>query len=656
MNNQVFPTSLKSILFCLLLILACSCSNDTEKWVTSPDGKIKVDLTSSENGQLFYTVAYSGQPVMNGNQLGIIRKDADFSIGLKLLSVSESQPVSDQYKMLYGKQKDISYEAKKKVYRYENADGKKIDIIFQVSNDGVAFRYYFPEKSDTVLTITDEISSFQFNTKTLAWIQPIAKAKTGWNGCNPSYEENYFNSIPVDSLPVHEPGWVFPALFKTGDFWISLTETAPERDYCGSRLLLKKGESKFEIGFPDTLENYRNGAVNPESTLPWYTPWRIITLSDKLGTLIESTLGTDLAKPLSDQDFTFVKPGRSAWSWVLFKDDSTVYPVQKRFIDYASQMSWEYCLVDADWDRKIGYENLGNLVKYATSKNVSIIAWYNSAGDWNTTPYTPRDKMLTKESREAEFTKLNELGVKAVKVDFFGGDGQSMMSYYQDILDDAARHKIMVNFHGATYPRGLQRTYPNLVSMEAIKGFEFVTFEQSNADNEPRHCALIPFTRNLFDPMDFTPVCFSEVPNIIRKTSNSFELALSVIFLSGIQHFAEVPEGMAKVPEEVRKIMKEIPVSWDETKYIAGYPAEFVVIARRYGKTWYIAGINGKQEDMNLDLNLSFIENPGNATFITDGENNRTFKIEKKSVDFAQPISLNIKANGGFLYLVEFGK
>jgi hypothetical protein len=310
-------------------------------------------------------------------------------------------------------------------------------------------------------------------------------------------------------------------------------------------------------------------------------------------------------------------------------------------------MTWEYCLVDADWDQKIGYDKMGELCKYATSKNVGIIAWYNSAGDWNTTPYTPRDKMLTKESRKGEFTKLKELGVKGIKVDFFGGDGQSMMSYYQDILLDAARYGIVVNFHGATLPRGLQRTFPNLVSVEAIKGFEFITFDQNNANLEPIHCAVIPFTRNLFDPMDFTPVCFSEIPGKNRVTTNGFELALSVLFLSGVQHYAEVPEGMAKVPDYVKQLMQEIPVTWEESKFIDGYPAKYVVIARKSKGHWFVAGINGESQDKHFELDLSFV---GKTTgeLVTDGDNNRSF-IRKDVNLNNNKIEIDMKGNGGFV-------
>jgi hypothetical protein len=548
---------------------------------------------------------------------------------------------------------NCTYRGHRKVYHFKNQEGEEIDIIFQVSNDGIGFRYYFPGESDGIKRITDELTYFNFNDHTRAWIQPMSKAKSGWKRVNPSYEEHYFHEMKISDLPDNEPGWVFPALFKTGTYWMVLTETAPDRNYCGCRLMHNRSSTGFKIGFPQDPEVFPGGSLNPESRLPWYTPWRIVSLSDHLGTLVESTLGTDLAKPSVLEDVTFVKPGRSSWSWVLFKDDSTVYHVQKRFIDYASDMGWEYCLIDADWDRKIGYEKVGELCDYAESKGVGIFVWYNSAGDWNTTPYTPRNKLLTRNPRDTEFEKLIGIGVKGIKVDFFGADGQSMMSYYQDIIEDAARYGLMVNCHGSTIPRGWQRTYPNLVTMEAIRGFEFVTFEQLNADREASHCTVIPFTRNLFDPMDFTPVCFSEVPNIHRKTTNSFELALSVLFLSGVQHFAEVPEGMAKVPSVVRKILKDVPVAWDESKFIDGYPGKLVMIARRKEKTWYVAGINGEPIEKILKVKLDFIRNPKTSLLISNGMNDRSFNIKSENIGIVQPLRIALKPNDGFLYRIS---
>ncbi|MFH1213022.1 MAG: glycoside hydrolase family 97 catalytic domain-containing protein [Candidatus Neomarinimicrobiota bacterium] len=638
-------------IFCisLLLFFSNTCAEFKNGIVKSPDGRIAAVLRLNCEGIPEFSLLFKRKPVMKENRLGIIRENADFSRNLVLTSVSETENVEDNYTLLHGKKSNCTYKANRKVFHFKNKEGEDLNIIFQLSNDGAAFRYFFPGgQSEGVKRIIDETTCYNFNKVTHAWIQPIAAAKSGWNAVNPGYEEHYQDGI-VTEIAFSQPGWAFPALFKSGKYWIALTETAPDRDYCGCRLLHENGSTSFKIGFPQDAEIMPGGALKPESTLPWYSPWRIIVLGDDLATLVESTLGTDLAKPSVLSDISFVKPGRSSWSWVLYKDDSTVYFVQKKFVDYASEMGWEYCLVDADWDRKIGYKKMGELCAYAVSRNVGILVWYNSAGSWNTTPYTPRDKMLTKESRDAEFKILTTLGVKGIKVDFFGGDGQSVMSYYQDVIADAARYGLMVNCHGATLPRGWQRTYPNLVSMESIKGFEYVTFDQTNADKQASHCSVIPFTRNLFDPMDFTPVCFSEVPNIQRRTTNSFELALSVLFLSGIQHYAEVPEGMKKVPTEVRQLLRDIPVSWDETKFIDGYPGSHVIIARRKANTWYIAGINGGQTDKTFSIPRGFIGNSRNCMLITRGEDNRSFEINNDNINITQPLKISLKPNDGFL-------
>ena len=622
-----------------------------ENRVKSPNDSLAVEVRLNSAGTPVFDIFYGGQCVMGGNILGVEREDADFSKDMRLVSSSEMKSITDHYTLLYGKKLSCSYRANSRVFHFKNRAEAALDIIFDVANDGVAFRYFFPGISVEIRKIRNERTFFNFDDSTIAWIQPMSAAKSGWHGVNPSYEEHYLQEMNITALPKSGPGWVFPALFKSGKYWISLTETAPNRDYCGCRLIHDSASTGFAIGFPQEAEVFPGGSLKPESRLPWNSPWRIIALGSNLRTIFESTLGTDLAAPSLLSDVSFVKPGRSSWSWVLYKDDSTVAYVQRRFIDYASDMGWEYCLVDADWDRRIGYDTLGELCRYAKRRNVGINVWYNSAGSWNTTPYTPRDKMLTKESRETEFRKIAALGVKGIKVDFFGADGQSMMSYYQDIIEDAARYGLMVNCHGSTLPRGWERTYPNLVSMEAIKGFEFVTFDQSNANKEASHCAVIPFTRNLYDPMDFTPVCFSEVPNIQRKTTNAFELALSVLFVSGVQHFAEVPEGMARVPGEVRQVMKEVPVAWDETRLVDGYPGKYIAVARRKGKDWFIAAINGEATARSLHIDLAFVGTFATSVFITSGNSSRSFNIEKEKVDVSKPITVDLKPNDGFVYL-----
>lgn len=189
--------------------------------------------------------------------------------------------------------------------------------------------------------------------------------------------------------------------------------------------------------------------------------------------------------------------------------------------------------------------------------------------------------------------------------------------------------------------------------MEAVKGFEFVTFEQRNADQQPTHCAMLPFVRNVFDPMDFTPVCFSEVPRITRRTSNAFELALAVLFHSGVQHYAEKPQGMRAVPDSVKELMRTIPVSWEETQFVDGYPGKFVVMARKAAGKWYVAGINGESTGRSLSFKLPFIQHPMQATIIKDGVDNRSFQTKPLMLGADGSFSVQLKGHGGFVIVIS---
>ncbi|MBK7106254.1 MAG: glycoside hydrolase family 97 catalytic domain-containing protein [Ignavibacteriae bacterium] len=613
----------------------------------SPNEKLSINFRITENGEPVYSISSLGESIFKQSKLGVVRSDGNFSANLILDSVSNVTVVNDKYKLLHGKRLECNYSANKKVFYLKNSDSKKIEIIFQVSNDGVAFRYHFPENSDAKLKIYNEATSFHFDTSTKAFLQPCPDARTGWSFSQPSYEEYYQMEIPVGTVSPFQAGWVFPALFNFKNYWISITETAVDTNYCGSRLGQFSPDGEYSIQFPQPQETRGNESALPESTLPWFTPWRIIAISENLGGLVESTIGTDLAIPQKYDVSSWLKHGIASWSWVILKDDSTNFDTQKRFIDFASKMNWEYCLIDAFWDKQIGYEKIKELADYAKTKNVKILLWYNSAGDWNTTPLTPHNKMISKESRRNEFQKLQEMGIAGIKVDFFGGDGQSMMKYYIDILKDAADYKIAVNFHGCTLPRGWHRTYPNLVSMESIRGEEYVTFDQSNADRQAAHCAIIPFTRNLFDPMDFTPVNFSGIPNINRKTTKGFEIALSVLFTSGIQHIAETPKGMYIQKDFVQEFMKNLPETWDDVKFIDGYPGKYVVLARKKGNEWYIAGINSEDKEISLTLDLSFIKSKSNGKIFKDSQDLKDLTLSV--ISYRKPIKLTLSPNSGFV-------
>ncbi|GAB2806182.1 glycoside hydrolase family 97 protein [Ferruginibacter profundus] len=620
--------------------------------ITSPDKKIAVQVLLDKDQQLVYNIQYAGKMVLQNSALGIVREDADFSTGLQWLSSSDMAFVKDKYNMLTAKKSSVSYAANKRTIAVQNKNGDAMQVIFQVSNDGVAFRYVFPQISSAIKKIKQETTSFHFLEGTKAWLQPKTEAQSGWEHSNPSYEAHYLMDIKTGTPAPGKNGWVYPALFHYADTWMLITEAALGRTYCGTSLQQFSDNNDYKINFPEDSERVTNGVLFPESTLPWQTPWRIIALGS-LKTIAESTLGTDLALPAIAVDSSFIKPGRASWSWIMSKDNFIVYDEQKKYIDYAADMHWEYCLIDAAWDKKIGYDKIKELADYAAKKNVGILLWYNSAGDWNTVKYTPKDKMLTHESRMKEFALLQQMGIKGIKTDFFAGDGQSMINYYQDILEDAAQYHLLVNFHGATLPRGWQRTYPNLMTTEAVYGYEMITFNQKDADVAPAHMVMCAFARNAFDPMDFTPVNLYKIPHINRKTTSAFELATSVLFLSGIQHFAESPDGMAKMPEAVKNYMQNVPAKWDDVKFIDGYPGKFYAVARRAGAKWYVAAINADTATQQINIDkLPFIAPFKTGTlFFTNDKND--IDINKVTVYTKQSKTISIKPNDGFVIVFE---
>lgn len=647
---------MKAPIFLLILFLISNFSNAQEQTASlkSPDGNIVFLLKLNAGGIPVYSIKFKGKQLLGESNLGLKLEDADFTKGLKIESVSDVKTVHDEYSIISGKRKNCVYNGLEKTLRFKNAENQSVDLIVRLSDDGAAFRYFLPEKSTDIKKVKEELTSFKFNTGTKIFMGPCPDVYMGWCNSQPSYEDYYFQNEDIGKPSPYKSGWVFPALFQKDNTWILLTETGLDGTYCGSRLEQSSENGNYKIAFPKAGEQTSPlSALLPESTTPWLTPWRIIAISDGLKTLMESTLETDLAIPAKEADYSFVKPGRASWSWIIKKDDSITYEVQKNYIDWAAQMKWEYCLVDVDWDTKIGYEKIKELADYAAGKGVGLLLWYNSAGSWNTVQYHPKDRLLFHLNRQEEFKRISEMGIKGIKIDFFAGDGQSMIQYYNDILQDALKYKLVVNFHGTTYPRGWQRTYPNLVTMEAVRGFEFVTFTQEGADLEPNHVCMLPFTRNVFSPMDFTPVNLTEVPGMIRKTSSAFELALTVIFQSAVQHWAESPEGMAKMPGYIREYMSTVPTQWDDTYFIDGSPGKFVVMARKSGKTWYVAGINGEAAPRELSFTLPFVSKDLKALYLTDGTTNRTFSQSAFQLVKGGRTTLILKPAGGFVFKFE---
>lgn len=610
--------------------------------LSSPDGQLQVDVSVNAEQQLVYAVQRAGQPVLLASRLGLVLEQGDFANGLKLVATSPVKAHREHYTLAAGKRSSVDYRANEQRFTVANAAGQKLVLTLRASNDGLALRYTVdgPGRKQ----FKDELTSFAFAPDARAWLQPMATAKSGYKRVNPSYEEHYQMDIAVGTPSPMPAGWIFPALFRSGANWVALTEAGMDGRFHASRLQADSTGGTYRIGLPDPSEVFTGGQLLADVNGPLTTPWRVLAIGP-LKTVMESTLGTDLAAPAVPFDKARLQPGHASWSWALLKDEATVFDVQKRFIDYAADMGWNYTLVDAEWDRQIGDAKMKALADYGRTKGVGLLAWYNSAGDWNDTPQTPRSALLTAADRQREFARMKAIGVKGLKVDFFGGDGASMQAYYVALLKESAATGLLMNFHGATLPRGWSRTYPQLMTVEAVRGLEFTTFTQEDQDAVATHAAMLPFTRNLFDPMDFTPMVFGDIPNIKRSTRNGFELAQSVLFLSGIQHYAETPEGMATVPASVKGLLRELPRHWDDVRFLDGEPGKYVVLARRAGKQWFIAGINADDQPRDVQLDLAWL-GAREGLLITDGAGAREFAESKLAAPAAK---LTLAPKGGFV-------
>lgn len=592
--------------------------------ITSPDGQVKVTI-SVEEGRLGYRVAYDSKELVAWSPLGLETTAGDFRSDVKIVDEGTVETVKKSYDTPLGKQRYVFVDARQQKIDIENAAGQQLGVLFYVDNNSVAFRYRVPPTPEvgdviTIVEVLSEATSFAFPERTRSHLHPMAKAKTGWSRTQPSYEEHYVQG-PAGSPSTMEQGWCLPALFEVPDRgWVLIGETGVDTNYFGARLAHESAGRVYKIELPQAEEHLDTSPTSATVTGGDWLPWRFLVVGESLEPVVASTLATDLVEPLYELDWQ-PQPGRAAWSWLALKDAHTVEKTQREFIDMAAKLNFEYVLVDADWDRQIGREKIEELAKYAKEKGLRLLLWYNSNGQWNDAPYTPKDCMDTPEAREKEMAWLEATGIAGIKVDFFGGDKQDVMALYDGILRDAAKHKLMVNFHGATIPRGWDRMYPNFATCEAVRGMEFCTFEQVNADQQPSHSTMLPFTRNVIGPMDFTPVMIGEKlassPNApTRRTTLGFELALPIIFHSPVQHFGLVPEDVDRLPAFAVEYLKEVPTTWDETKLLDGEPGKFVVLARKKNGRQYIGAINGTDEALTISIPNELVDG---ATAIVDG-------------------------------------
>ena len=634
----------RSLLFIIPFILTFSSCRDQDSFqVSSPDGTLSVVLKADDAGQLNYTVLkMTGKGKISAvlpSPLGLTRDDQDFSAGLSVLSAGPAVTIDESYTLMHGKRRECRNHAWQRTYYLKNQYGKEMDLIVRAYDEGIAFRYHFPETDPSIHQMDQEHTGFRIPENALAFMQPHADAY-------PSYEQYYLTGLKAGTSSPNKAGWSFPALFHLDGegLWVMLTEAGLDRNYCGTRLAQDAPGGMYRIRFPDEAEGNGEGEVNPSSSLPWSTPWRVIFVGESPGDIIESSLVTHLASPPSSEDTDWIKPGRASWSWWSDSPSTRDYGKLQSFIDLAAEMGWEYSLVDAGWPT-LGKDKIKELVNYAEERSVGIMLWYHSGGH-------PRmqhnDMMKIKARRGEEFRWLQETGVAGIKADFFLSDKQLCINQYIDILEETMEHSLMVNFHGCTLPRGWERTYPNLMTMEAVRGAEMYKAHEDYPENAPVQNTIWPFTRNVMGPMDYTPTAFSDnrYPHL---TSYTHELALPVIYESGWIHFIDAAESYLQLPAEVKGFLGSVPAAWDDIKFLSGYPGEYIILARKKGEEWYLGGINGEDTPMDVGIELSFLgSGEFNKLLFTDGESGRDISIVNGSADASRTLSVSMAGYGGF--------
>jgi alpha-glucosidase len=627
--------------------------------VTSPNGTVALSVSLAKpfdrqqypgKPRLYFQVRH-GAPgaqavVVSDSPLGLLLKEEDLLDELRLDSEGEPTRVEEAYTMLRGKRRQCSNAASARTLRFRNRHGAALELDLRAYDDGVAFRYRVPGATNSLRTLMAEVTGFALPTDARLWMHPSDKVST----YSPAYETYYENGVAPGLSSSNGLGWALPVLFCTSDqkHWGLVTEANLSTNCFGARLT-DATNGLFRIRLPDPDEGRGYGPLEPSSALPWEMPWRVVILGDSPGGIVESTLVDDLSGPSVVTNTNWIRPGRVAWSWW----SDTVSPrdgaKQMRFVDFAAEMGWEYVLVDANWTI-MDNGNIHDVIRHAKEKNVGVLLWYNTGGPNNVVTEKPRDSLFYPEVRRFELELLKQWGVKGIKVDFFQSDKPAIIKLYQDIARDAADYQIMVNFHGCTLPRGWTRTYPNLMSMEAVRGEECYLFDPLFPERAPVQNTITPFTRNVVGPMDYTPMALSNGKYPHRSTY-AHELALTVLFESGWVHFADDPDTYRKLPDAPKQFIRELPVAWDDTRFVAGYPGREIVLARRQGQTWYLAGVNGASGQALLDLNLKRILGSGQyqLTLITDGTDAQHFATETKALSGTDPLPVAMLPYGGFV-------
>lgn len=660
----------KRLLLPVLLVSVCNLLS--AHTLSSPNQQVKVDV-DCKDGKPYYSIRFGEQTVILESPLGLKTNIGDFSEGMSLTNASAVKAIKEDYILRNIKSSKNHYEANSQTYAFGKEGKDNMVVEFEVSDNSVAFRYQIlPNKRDIkCCVVNSEATSFQLPEQTTTFLCPQMGSMTGFARTAPSYETHYEADAPMGKNGWGQ-GYTFPCLFKVennatpqgkqqndNSIWILISETGVDGNYCASKLE-NRGAGMYQLSFPSMSENNGYGSNSVQAALPSYTPWRTITLGESLKPIVEGTVTWDVLHNLEISQPTD-KYGRGAWSWIIAGDGSCNYKTQKEYIDFAAAMGWESLLVDALWDVQIGRDKIAELAQYGKQKGVNLYLWYNSNGVWNDAPQSPLNCMDRSYRRRAEMKWMQSVGIRGIKVDFFGGDKQCTMQLYEDILRDAEEFGLMVIFHGCTLPRGWERMYPNFVACEAVRASENLHFSQGECDREAKDATFLPFIRNAVGSMDFGGSTLNWYYNAgnnrgsRRVTSNVFALATAVLFQSPVQHFAMAPNNLTDAPAWALDFMKTVPTAWDEVRFIDGYPGKYVILARRTGDDWYIVGINAEKEPLKAKIDLSMfgvgkeLKLYSEDMKLSKGKNTPEGGLTLVKVNKKQTIDVTIPCNGGFV-------
>ncbi|MBM6992115.1 MAG: glycoside hydrolase family 97 catalytic domain-containing protein [Prevotella sp.] len=602
---------MKSTILLAVAMMAAMPTLATEKTITSPDGKLVVTV-SDQGGKAVYQMTYAGKTMLRESRLGLKTNIGDFTQNLTM-TVKGDKEETNRYTMTRTKASSVERQVRRVELSFVNKDQLEMDVEFYVSNNDVAYRYLLarPKKNNPKCAVVyGEASSYNFPDQTTTFLSPQIQPMTGWERTKPSYEEVFSSDAPMTQKSQYGVGYTYPCLFRVGeDGWVLVSETGVSGEYVGTRLGEYQPGEGYTVAYPQEGEMNGNGTPWAAISLPGHTPWRTITVGQTLAPIAETTIPYDVVEQQYEPSENY-RPGRYTWSWLIWQDGSINYEDQVKFIDTSAKMGYEYVLVDNWWDTQIGREKIEELSRYAQSKGVHLLLWYNSNGFENDAPQGPRNIMNRAIARKKEMAWMKKIGVKGIKVDFFAGDKQQTMQLYEDILSDANDYGLQVIFHGCTLPRGWERMYPNYVGSEAALASENVFFTKEHAQREGYDMTMHPFGRNAVGSFDWGGVIMNRMMSKDNKgrhqryTSDVFEMATAITNQCSVNCVEVTPNVVDGLPQFEQDFLKQIPTTWDETRFIAGYPTKYVVLARRTGDKWLVGGLNGTNQPMTLTLSL----------------------------------------------------